>query len=379
MHQTFDSSLVKIRYRKEKTEFYRELSGRVQDYFRKNKISKYADAGMHRKTALLFSCWISAYALLLSNRFDGGVLILLQVVFHYSMFLMTIGIAHDGSHHAYSRNETVNRWMNYVFDLVGINTYLWELNHVKSHHRAPNIPLYDSAIDSFLLFRFHPRAPRLWFHRFQHGYIFFIYSCATLFKLFFLDFFSFRRRRIGMENIERHPRKERCFFLLTRAVVIAYTVVIPFWLIEAPWPQLLTGFLLGHFLSGISLGIIFQTTHLTDRTAWPEPDSTGYLDETFDRHILKTTADFAPRNFFVTWISGGLNHHVAHHLFPSICHTHLPVITEMVREAAEKYGYDYHAYRTVGDAIVSHLRALKKLGAPSGERAALPVMLPPAS
>lgn len=367
MDINFNSSLPRIRYRKEKTAFYQELARQVNGYFKENNISKYADSGMYFKTILLLVIWMGSYALMLSNYFNSWGLVFLQIVFHYSMFVMTIGIAHDGSHHAYSRKKSVNKLMSYVFDMVGINTYLWELNHIKSHHMAPNIPLYDSAIDSFIFFRFHPKAPLRWYHQYQHYYIFLIYCCSTLFKLFILDFFSFRRKRIGVKGFERHPGNELYYFLITRGIVICYTLVIPVMVIDAPLWQLLLGFSIGHFMSGLSLGIIFQTTHLTNRTKWPEPDSNGMLDQTFDQHILHTTADFAPGSKIVTWISGGLNHHVAHHLFPGICHTHLPVVTKMVQQASLKHGCNYHSYNSVISAVRSHLQALRSLGAMRGE------------
>lgn len=362
MESAFDTTLPKIRYRKEKTAFYDDLSRQVKGYFKERGISRYADSDMYIKTILLILIWIGSYALMLSNYFHAWSLLTIQVVFHYSMFVMTIGIAHDGSHHAYSRKRSVNKLMNFIFDVVGINTYLWELNHIRSHHMAPNVPLYDSAIDSFLFFRFHPKAGFRWYHQYQHYYIFLIYCCSTLFKLFFLDFFSFRRKRIGEKGIEQHPVHEWYYFLFTRIIVITYTLAVPLLVIDAPLWQLLIGFLIGHFLSGLSLGIIFQTTHLTHRTTWPEPDQEGFLDQTFDQHILSTTTDFAPDNRLVTWISGGLNHHVAHHLFPGICHTHLPAITRMVQQTSIKHGCNYYAHHSVLGAVGSHLQALRKLG-----------------
>ena len=70
-----------------------------------------------------------------------SALIGLQVAWHMVMFLMSVGIAHDGTHHAYSTNERINKLFAGVFDFIGINSDMWEYNHILSHHNAPNVQI----------------------------------------------------------------------------------------------------------------------------------------------------------------------------------------------------------------------------------------------
>lgn len=249
-----------------------------------------------------------------------------------------------------------------MFDLIGINSHMWEYNHNLSHHYVPNIPLYDSAIDSFVLFRFHPRSAWHSFHRYQHWYIFLLYAFSTLFKIFILDFYSFSRKRIGMIAVNKPGWKDIAYLLFTKAVVIGYTLIIPLLVIHEPAWQIVAGFIAGNFLMGITLGIVFQVTHLSDHTVFAEPDATGQVQHSYPEHILKTTADFCADNKVITWISGGLNLHVAHHLFPKISQQHLPAITKIVKHTAAEYGLVYKEYPTVLAALRSHLRLLKRLG-----------------
>jgi linoleoyl-CoA desaturase len=356
-------SLPQIRYEKE-DQFYQRCRSKVNRYFEDKRIHKLADSRMYGKTLLLFSLWIFLYVLILSNIFSGWLLITLQVMWHFNMFLMSVGIAHDGTHHAYSNKRWVNKFFTGVFDYIGINSDMWEYNHIHSHHRAPNVPIYDSAIFSLSLFRFHPRAPYYKFHRYQHIYIVLIYACSTLFKLFILDFFSFSRSRIGFISIQQHPLKQFLYLLFTKAVVITYTLALPLIVVDAPSWQIVTGFLLGHMVSGIALGIIFQVTHLHQDTTWPEPGADGKIQTSFARHIFLTTADFCPTSRVMTWIAGGLNIHVAHHLFPRISQMHLIPLARIVRETAEECGIRYYVYPTIWQAVKSHLTALKMLGQP---------------
>ena len=78
-------------------------------------------------------------------------------------------------------------------------------------------------------------------------------------------------------------------------------------------------------------------------------------------HILNTTSEFSVENSLVTWIAGGLNLHVTHHLFPTISQIHLPALSRIVRKTAQEFGVPYKHYSLVG-ALRSHLRTLKALG-----------------
>ena len=352
----------RIVYQDDDDNFFTTLRQRVNDYFKTTGLKKQDDPGMYRKTVLQLGMWGGLYACIVSNQFHGWFLFLLQITFHFTMFLMSVGIAHDGSHGSYSRRPWLNKVMYRVFDLIGINSHMWEYNHNLSHHHVPNIPVYDSAIDSFGLFRFHPRAKYYRFHKFQHRYIFVLYSLSTLFKIFFLDFFSIARKTIGNVQVPKHSVGDVLYLIFTKLFVVSYTLIIPILVVDVPAWQIVAGFLAGNLVMGITLGIVFQVTHLSDHTVYAEPDENGIIHKSFPRHILSTTADFAPNNKIITWISGGLNLHVAHHLFPKISQVHLPAVTKIVQQTCREFGVPYKVYPTIFSALRSHLYLLKKLG-----------------
>lgn len=359
-HTAFSS----IRFTKNEDPFFIALRQKVESHFKQNDISIFASTRMIGKAIFLFCLFIGLYALLISNNYQGWSLFTIQIAFYFTIFLVSVGIAHDGSHHAYSNHKWVNQLLTRVFDLIGVNSFMWEFNHIKSHHRHPNVPKYDSAVDSFKLFRFHPLADYYSIHQYQHLYIPFIYACSTLFKIFFLDFYSFRRKRIGLIQMKRSSWKELVWLVFTKAFVFCYMLVLPLTFLDAPTWQILAGFFCGHLTAGLVLGIVFMVTHISDHSVWPEPDAQGCIYNSFARHILDTTSDFCPQNRVVTWIAGGLNNHVAHHLFPRISQIHLPEVTKIVKETAKEFNVPYKQYPSVLSALSSHLKTLKKLGNP---------------
>jgi linoleoyl-CoA desaturase len=77
---------------------------------------------------------------------------------------------------------------------------------------------------------------------------------------------------------------------------------------------------------------------------------------------MKTTCNFGIKNKILTWLTGGLNFQIEHHLFPDVCSIHYPQISKMVSNTAEKYRLPYFVYPTFSAAVKSHFKMLKKLG-----------------
>ena len=65
-------------------------------------------------------------------------------------------------------------------------------------------------------------------------------------------------------------------------------------------------------------------------------------------HEVETTVNFCPRNPVLTWMLGGLNFQIEHHLFPRVPHTHYPKIAEIVRRNCAKHGVRYSSHPSLG-------------------------------
>ena len=77
--------------------------------------------------------------------------------------------------------------------------------------------------------------------------------------------------------------------------------------------------------------------------------------------------NFCPRNPLLTWMLGGLNFQIEHHLFPRVPHTHYPRIAEIVRRNCALHGIRYTSQPSLRAALGSHYRHLRTLGR-SGRR-----------
>ena len=51
-----------------------------------------------------------------------------------------------------------------------------------------------------------------------------------------------------------------------------------------------------------------------------------------------------------TYLSGGLNHQIEHHMFPAVAVHHFPLITKKIQRVCEKHGVRMNVRRDVSDA-----------------------------
>lgn len=342
--------------------FSRELSARVEAYFAERGISRHANLEMYAKTVLGLAMTVAAYSWLMTGRFTAlqviGVYVLLGVAQLYCCF----NIAHDGNHGAYSQRKWVNRLAGYLFDATGASSYVWRLLHNTAHHSFVNVRGADTTLVSGNLFRFSPHDRRRPFHRFQHLYAPFFYCLVSLDWVLAKDFrWLTADKSFGNRRQVRHPRGELIALFAFKAFYYTYMLVLPLLLLDVPWWSILAGFIALHALAGFTMAVIFQPNHFNETASYPEADADGHITNNYIQHVFDTTSDYA-NHPFTNWILGGLNLHVVHHMFPTICHVHYPALTKILEATAEQHGLRYRETPTITGAFLAHLRWLKVLG-----------------
>lgn len=354
-----------IQFAKHQQEFYTVLSQRVNQYFKTNNISRYANAEMIIKTSFMMLLFLVPYSIALSGVVASywGYLGL--------CFVMGLGVAgiglsimHDANHGAYSSKPWVNHLMSYTLNFVGGNSFNWKIQHNVLHHTYTNIYDVDEDISPRGTLRMSPDSPWHPLHRFQHIYAWFLYGLMTFVWIVAKDFFRLvRYQKDGLVKKQKaNPIVEWIILLITKAVYFSYIIVLPALLLPFTIWQILLGFFVMHYVSGFILAVVFQPAHVLEGTAFFMPDSNGNLENTWAVHQLHTTTNYAHRNRILSWYVGGLNFQVEHHLFPNICHVHYRNLSSIVRATAEEFGHPYKMKETFRSAIAAHARLLYQLG-----------------
>jgi len=338
--------------------FPKVLRRRLDGLFADQQLSPKADGAMWLKIGFGFSVFAASWAAIYLAHPANWLFVSLYVLGGLAQTFLLLNIAHDSNHGAISSSQAVNKSLNYVFDLCGISSYMWRILHHRGHHACINVHGEDDALTGRGLLRFTPHEQYVPIHRFQHIYGLVLYAFFSLDYVFVRDFECFFFPSHDYLRI-KHPMREYLTLIAGKLFYVTYMLVLPvaflhksLWLVGA-------AFVLSHLLIGLSVALVFQTSHTVDDTYFPS--ARGEFDHGI-YHIFATTADYATRNPLVDFLTGGLNHHIAHHLCPFVCHTHYPKITRIVRETAAEFNIPYREHRTMTKAIWHHLVLLKQLG-----------------
>lgn len=348
--------------------FFTALTSRVEQHFRSNGGNRFANGELYAKLLFFPALWLGLYALLLSGFTENRlVLLTIYCLTGLAGILMAFNLSHDAAHRAIFRTRRWNDWLYFwTFNLQGVNAYLWRIRHIDSHHLFPNVDGCDADIDDNALVRLSPHRLRRPWHRYQHLYAPFLYLFYTLFWIFVKDFVYLRKRELANLKLSGHPPREVFLLFLMKGFYLFYLLWLPKTALGLGWGEALAGFAIMHGV--ISLWFVFTlvSSHLAEETAFPQVGTGQRLPHSWMAHQVATSLDFHPRSRVAGWLFGGFNAHVAHHLFPAVCHVHYAAISRIIRQTADEYAYPYHE-TTLIRAIGSHFRYLKKLGLPAAD------------
>lgn len=353
--------MASVSVQAEKSEFAAVLRQRLDGFFEQRGLSTKGDALMVVKIAAGLLAFAATYSALYWFKLTSAQFVMLYVVHGLTQLFLLLNIAHDTNHNAISKRRPVNQLFSYIFDLCGINSYIWRFLHNAGHHSNVNICGEDEDIIARGYIRLSPNTPRRLRHNFQHVYAWFLYGFSTLDYVLVKDIEYFFYTRYRMLKRVTHRPSEYAALLVGKSVYFTYMLVLPVVVLHRSPLLVLAAFIAMHFVIGLLAQLVFQTTHALETSRFPK--SKGEFDN-YTYHILATTSDYSTGSALARFFLGGLNHHVVHHLCPSVCHTHYPELTRIVKETAREYDIAYREHATIWTALAEHFRLLKRLGGP---------------
>lgn len=344
--------------------FQVELRKRVDEYFQSSGVPQRDNWRMYLKTAILLSCLAASYVLLVFVAQTWWQALPLAVLLGLSAAGIGFNVQHDAGHQAYSNHAWINRLMAMSLDLIGGSSYLWHWKHVVFHHTYVNITGHDTDIDLGLIGRLTPYQKRLWFHRWQHYYLWLLYGLMAIRWQLYGDFRDAIKGRVGEHVVPRPRGWNLAIFLGGKALFLGLALGLPM-LLHTFW-VVLAYYAVAAMMLGIALSVVFQLAHCVEEAefAIPQKDD-GRIANSWAIHQAESTVDFARRSRVVAWLLGGLNFQIEHHLFPRVCHIHYPAIAPIVEETCREFGVKYAVHPSVCAGLASHFRWLRHMGRPS--------------
>lgn len=341
--------------------FHQELKRRVNEYFVKNRKKPTGNWALYFKAILLFSLYVAVYVHLVF--FTPGPWWALLECLLMGGLTAAIGfnVMHDGSHGSFSTSPFFNKAASFSANILGASGIMWNNKHNIIHHTYTNIDGVDDDIEIKPMLRMCSTQKKYLIHRYQHIYVWLLYTLLLIVWLFISDYTKYFRQKIGDMPLKKMSTFDHFGFWMAKIGYLLMMVVLPIYMVG--FLNWLIGFLTLTLFAGFVLSVVFQLAHTVEETAFPVPDGdSNKIENEWAIHQLATTANFATRNKVISWLVGGLNFQIEHHLFPKISHIHYPAISKIIRQTCEEFNIRYIEHRRMRQAIVSHASYLKKMG-----------------
>jgi len=350
---------------KDQSEFFKALISRVNAYFKEKNISRYANFNMKFKTGFMICLYFIPLFLMLSGAVSTiWPVMLMWVLMGFGMSGIGLSIMHDANHGSYSKNKKVNNALGFLINFVGGYHINWKIQHNVLHHSYTNIDGYDDDIRGTYVFRLSPNQEAKDMYRFQAFYAPFFYAIMTIYWFTAKDFLQLKRYRENdlLKGQGLSYNKAVADALFHKIWYVCLFLILPLIMVPLAWWQIVLGFLVMHFISGLMLALIFQPAHVIEETNFYVTDEKGSVENNWAIHQMNTTANFANKSRLFSWFVGGLNYQIEHHLFPHICHVHYRHISPIVKATAAEFNVPYHQHETFFGAVKSHFSLLNQLG-----------------
>jgi linoleoyl-CoA desaturase len=313
------------------------------------------------KAVLFPVLYVLTYCGILTAGHHPGIFYTFYFLLGLWLVMIFLNTIHDAVHGTIFSSKRLNDCYVYLFDLMGANSYIWRLRHVRFHHNYPNVNGWDTDIEQSSLARVFPTARALPFHRYQHIYLPLLYPLYLFNWLLIRDFKDFFNKRKTIWKLVTIPRSEYVKLFFFKAFFLFYLVLLPKLVLGVAWTQVIAGFLVMLFTASVFSLMVLLSPHANTDSVFPLPGEDNQMPHSWMMHMLVTTNDITHDNWFTRFFMGCFNFHVVHHLFPNINHIYYPEVTALLKQYVARYNWPYREY-SLGTSLGKHYRLLKENG-----------------
>ena len=330
--------------------FFHTVQQRVAEHLRMRGLTYHSYEGRSVFEAFLTLALFLAATFVCCFHGSGLAALVLGVLTARMGFLM-----HTGNHCASSSSVRVNTLVGLFMNVIGSSHLVWRHEHQVAHHLDPNELERDndcSIGNPFI--RMHPHLPSHPWQRWQHLTVPLAITFGFV-KWYISDFRHFLNGYVGSVRFAVDSAQWQCLLPLKLLWLLA-RVAAPLYLFD-------TGHALLLILIPLAIGAhylenIFIVNHIQHGLV-PPPDAHWAVKQVLG------TSNWCSGSVLANLVSGGLNHQIEHHLFPSM-NIHLyPTISPIVRQACKEFDLPYYDYPSFASAYVDMLRYLRAMGDPA--------------
>ena len=341
--------------------FQQELKKRVNQYFLETNKSSTGNFSLFFKAIFFFASYLALYVHLVYFTPTAWLAVLECILMGGFTAAIGFNVMHDGGHGSFSKNKLVNKLAAFSVNFLGASHIMWKMKHNIIHHTYTNIDGVDDDIEIKPFLRMCSTQKHHKLHRFQHYYVWFLYTLLHLIWVFQTDYKKYFSKKIGSVALTKMSMQEHIGFWGAKIGYAILFMVIP--IIKVGFFPWVIGFMIVSMVTGFVISIVFQLAHTVEHLEFPVPEVlTQKIENEWAIHQVQTTANFATKNKFLSWLVGGLNFQIEHHLFPKISHIHYPAISKIIKQTCADFNIQYVEFKRMRHAVASHATYLRRMG-----------------
>lgn len=350
--------MATLKFKSDDHSFQKDCRLLREKFFKEKGVNYTGNWKLYSKSLIIGFGFILLYSLIVFTSISIWIKVLLLIPFGINVAMIGFNIMHDGGHDSFSSQRWVNIITANSLNILGGSAHIWNVKHNQVHHTNTNVHGHDNDIDNTII-RVHPEQEYHWYHKFQHIYGPFAYSLSYLFWIYYQDIAKYSKGHVCGYPL-RFSFWQHVIFWLSKFIHITIFILIP--LIWYSGFQVFIGYLLFTMTTGLLISFVFQLAHVVPKANMVTAIDNKFVESNNKIHQVMTTCNFSTKSRFWTWICGGLNFQIEHHLYPEVSHIHYPSLQKEVKDLFKRHNLEYNEYDTIISAIWAHLATLWRFG-----------------
>jgi len=322
-------------------ELYNELALKVKqqcNYDRSNiKASMF-------KTSFLLCCFVLYADITYLCMFIFSHVMKASVGFILGFLWIVFGLnmMHEGSHYALVRNTKLNLLCSRLWNGFGLwNGDVWQLHHVIYHHRFTGS---DSDPDVYHLRPFYKKNNKnksLKCTAYLFPLVLFIFPGYYLGQAisYFLGYKSGKVFGMPIPSVRLSTID---LLLMISRLCIFYFIGIH-----------------ASIMHIISNNIFYGVNVLADHDTYEALVENHYSGNDWLKLQVRNSANFYTNSYVYTYLFGGINYQIEHHLFPNMSSIHYKAISPIVREFCKEHDIKYTVHNSIYEIMKEYYKSLK--------------------
>ncbi len=346
---------MNLKFRKKKEKSLKALQKSINDLY-DNRSQKKINVFALLIGGFLFLAFLTGIFL---SWFENDAIVYCSIIAFLGVISVPIilVIGHESIHYNFTDIKRINKIAQNIFYFLGTSPYFWRLRHLNAHHHYTNIKEWDLDIEQSKLIRLtHSQGWRK-FHRLQPYYMPVLFMMYTLNWFFLRDFADIKKQKFGNKSIDAHPLSKILLLLLSKVWHLVFLLFIPIMFGQSLSISIL-GFFIYHFTASITTTLVLISTHIGEDHELLNANNKSLLPYSWVEHQIRTSGCFSTKSTLALHFFGGFNHHIAHHLYPSIPYVLYPKITPLIEEYCVKNNLPFVNYPNLFTCIKSHFNRL---------------------